>query len=145
MSKDTDAIEQVFQIHEEAKKENIITNTISLNCLNCDSHLLISLINETISYEKLLEKIEDTIKNIKITEEDLERKKKVLISNELFSFENIEVVNDMIVDNIIFDNHIEENMINIIKSINIEELNKIIKNINLSNKSIVIIKGNSNK
>ena len=72
----------------------------------------------------------------------VERKKKVLISNELFSFENIEIINDMIVDNLIFENKIEENMIDIIKNLNIEELNKILNNIDLSNISTVIVKDN---
>ena len=127
---------------EELKNENIITNTLNLEMLNCDTHLLISLVNETPNYEKLITKIEETLQNIKITEQDLERKKRVLISNELFSFENIEVINDMIVDNLIFENKIEENMIDIIKNLNIEELNKILDNIDLSNKSIVIVKDN---
>ena len=124
----------------EAKDENIITNSLYLNLLNCDSHALISLINETPSYEALISKIENTLKNIKITEDDLNRKKKVLISNELFSFENIEVINDMIVDNIIFDGKIEENMIGLLKSLNIQEMNEIISNLSLKNYSIVILK-----
>lgn len=125
---------------EFAKNENLITNSLYLNLLNCDSHLLLSLINETPNYDKLIEKINEQLKNITIKESDLERKKRVLISNELFSFENIEVINDMIVDNIIFENEIEANMINLIKSLNIEELNKIIKDLDLTNKSIVILK-----
>jgi len=125
---------------EQAKNENLITNSLYLNLLNCDSHLLISLINETPNYDKLIEKIEKELKNITIKETDLERKKRVLISNELFSFENIEVINDMIVDSIIFENEIEENMIDLIKSLNINELNKIIKELDLTNKSIVILK-----
>ena len=125
---------------EEAKKEGIITNSIAINLLNCDSHVLISLINETISDAKLIKKIEETLNNIEIPEEDLERKKRVLISNELFSFENIEVINDMIVDNIIFNNEIETNMIEILKSLNKEEMDKIINQLNLKNKSIVILK-----
>ena len=129
----------------EAKKENIITNSIYLNLLNCDTHLLISLINETSHYEKLIELIEKTLDKIEITEEDLERKKRVLISNELFSFENIEVINDMIVDNIIFDNSIESNIIGLIRSLNKEELENILKKIKLNNKSIVILKNNSEK
>ena len=124
---------------EEAKNENIITNTISLNILNCDSHLLISLINETVSYEELIQKIETTLKNIEISEDDLERKKKVLISNELFSFESVEIVNDMIVDNVIFNDKIENNMISLLKSLNKKELDEIIHDIDLSNKSIVIL------
>lgn len=125
---------------EEAKKENIITSSLYLNLLNCNSHLLVSLINETDSYEQLLEKIENTLENIKISESDLERKKRVLISNELFSFENIEIINEMIIDNIIFEDKIEDDIIGLIKSLNIEELKEIIKEINLKNKAIVILK-----
>ena len=125
---------------EEMKKEGIISTSLYINILNCDTHTIISLINETNNYEELEKNIEKQLKNINIKEEDLERKKKVLISNEIFSFENIEVVNDMIVDNIIFDNKIENNMISMIKSINKKELDSIIKNIDLSNKTIVVIK-----
>ena len=125
---------------EEAKNENLITNSLSIELLNTDTHMLVSLINETTNYEALLEKIKNTLDNISIKESDLERKKRVLISNELFSFENIEIINDMIVDNIIYENKIEEDMIGLIKSMNIDELNKIIKNIDLTNNSIVIVK-----
>ena len=125
---------------EEAKNENIISNSLYINILNCDSHVLVSLINETNSYDKVIDKIKNTLKNINISSEDLERKKKVLISNEFFSFENIEVINEMIIDNIIFDNHIEDNMLELLKSLNKEELDKIIKNIDLSNNSIVVLK-----
>lgn len=128
---------------EEAKKENIITNSLYINILNCDSHLLVSLINETNNYKKLLNKIEDTLNNINISESDLERKKKVLISNEIFSFENLEVINEMIIDNIVFDNHIEDNMIEILRSLNKEELDKILSEIDLSNKSIVVLESNN--
>lgn len=128
---------------EEAKRENIIINSLYLNILNCDSHVLISLINETDYYEKLIKKIDDALLNIQITEEDLERKKRVLISNELFSFENIEVINEMIVDSIIFDNRVERDIISLIHSLNKEEMDDIINSLDLSNKSIVILKNDN--
>ena len=80
------------------------------------------------------------LKNINISEEDLERKKRVLISNELFSFENIEIINEMIVDSVIFENTIERDMIGLIKSLNKKEMDDIINSLDLSNKSIVILK-----
>ena len=129
-------------LDEQLKDENIITNSISIELLNCDSHLLISLINETSNYDKLLDRIKETLDDIKISSEDLERKKKVLISNELFSFENIEIINDMIVDNVIFEDKVDSNMIELIKGLNIDELNSIVNNIDLSNNSIVIVKDN---
>ena len=126
--------------NEKAKKDNIITNAVYTNILNCDSHILISLINETFKYNELLDMIKSELKQINISEEDLERKKKVLISNEIFSFENIEIINEMIIDSIIFDNTIEGNIVDIINSLNINELNEIIKNIDFSNVSTIILK-----
>ncbi|MBR3161723.1 MAG: insulinase family protein [Bacilli bacterium] len=125
---------------EELKEEKIITNSLYINILNCDTHTLVSLINETNNYEKLLERIKNRLKNISIDEEELERKKRVLISNEIFSFENIEVINEMIIDSVIFDNHVENDMIEIIHSLNKKELDSIIANIDLSNNNTVILK-----
>jgi predicted Zn-dependent peptidase len=128
---------------EEAKEESIISNSLYINILNCDTHTLVSLINETNSYEKLIDLIDKRLENIEISSEDLERKKRVLISNELFSFENLEVINEMIIDNIIFDNHIEENMIDLIKSLNKQELDKLISKLNLANKAVVILESDT--
>ena len=125
---------------EKAKEQNIITNSVYTNILDTDTHYIVSLINETYNYDKLIKLIKEELKNIDISSKDLERKKKVLISNEIFSFENIEVVNDTIMDNILFDNHIEENIIGIINELNIDELNNIIKCIDFSNCSTVILK-----
>lgn len=128
------------EVDVELKDQNVITNSISIELLNCDTHLLISLVNETSNYEKLIEKIKEVLSDINIEERDLERKKKVLMSNELFSFENIEIINDMIVDNVIFENKIEENMIDLIKGLNIDELREILNKVDLSNTSIVIVR-----
>lgn len=134
----------VSKFDYDMKKAKIITSTLSYNLLDTDTHLLISLINETDKYEELIKEIEKNLKNININEKDFERKKKVLISNEIFSYENITLVNEMIVDNIIFDGKIEANILDIIKSLTIQELNKIITKMDLTNKNIVIIK-NSEK
>ena len=125
---------------EEAKKDGIITSTLYYNMLNIDSHFIISLINTGEKYSELIKKIDERLKDIKFDERELERKKKVLISNEVFSYENIEMVNDMIVDNIIFDNKIETDSISLIQSINIDLLNSIVEKIDFNNKSIVVLK-----
>ena len=124
---------------EEAKNDGLITNTINYNSLNIDTHFVISLISTGDKYEELIKRIDKKLKNIKFDKNELERKKKVLISNEIFSYENIEMINDMIVDNVIFDNRIENNIIEIINSINVEELESIVKKIDFNNKSIIIL------
>ena len=125
---------------EECKRDGIITNTLYYNVLNIDSHFIVSLINNGEKYEELIKRIDKQLNNIKFNEKDFERKKKVLISNEIFSYENVEMINDMIVDNIIFDNKIETDIVGIIRSLNIDELNEIVKKIDFDNKSIVILK-----
>lgn len=124
----------------DAKKERLITHDMQVDILNTDSYIIVSLINETTCPEKLKNMIINEIKNIKISEEDFNRKKKVLISNELFGYENINTINDIIVDNILFDGKIEVDIIEIINDLNINELNSVISKINLDNTSSVIIK-----
>ena len=128
------------QFDEECKRDGIITSTLFYNMLNIDTHLIVSLINNGEKYEELIKRIDDKLKHIEFTASDLERKKKVLISNEIFSYENVEMVNDMIVDNIIFDNKIETDIVGIIRSLNLDELNEIVRKIDFDNKSIVILK-----
>ena len=128
------------KFNEVAKDKNIITNSLYVNILNCDTHILVSLLNETHKYKELIDLIKEELSSIKIRVDDLERKKRVLISNEIFSYENVEIINEMIIDNIIFDNRIEENIVETINELNIEEMMKIIKNIDFNNTSTIILK-----
>ena len=77
---------------------------------------------------------------MEINERDFKRKKKVLISNEIFAYENVENINDIIMDNIIYNNELEDDPIGIIKELNMETLLKLIKKIDISNASEVIVK-----
>ena len=77
---------------------------------------------------------------MEINDEDFKRKKKVLISNEIFAYENVENINDIIMDNIIYNNELEDDPIGIIKELNMETLLKLIKKIDISNASEVIVK-----
>lgn len=125
---------------ERLKKENIITNTVYFNLLNCDTHILVSLINETNKHKELLEEIKTALEDINISESDFDRKKKVLISNEMFLYDNIEAVNEMIIDNILFDGELKDDILPLIKELNYDELNKVINNLDLSNNTVVLLK-----
>lgn len=125
---------------EEMKEKGIITNTLYYNLLNIDTHFVITLNNSTEKYEELIQEIDKRLENVSFSESELERKKKVLISNEIFSYENVEMVNEMIIDNIIFDGKIETDMIGIIESLNIQELSQVVDTIDFSKKSIVLLK-----
>lgn len=122
------------------KEEKIITNNIDFDMLNTDKHILISLINETFNYEVLKNRIEDVLKDFVVDEKAFDRKKKVLISNELFGYDSIVVINNIITDNILFDGKIENDIVSVIESLNMDELNKILKMIDFTNVSTVVVK-----
>lgn len=132
--------DETSEFDEILKKDGIINNTTYVNLINCDTHILISLMNETNKYDDYINKIKEKLNNIEIKEEDFNRKKKVLISNEIFAYEDAEAVGDIIIDNIIYNKKIEDNPIEIIDSLNMEEFLNLIKQINIDNTSLVILK-----
>ena len=131
--------DETSNFDEDLKKDNIITSSVYVNILNCDSHILVSLINETDNYKELFKKIDNQLNNINILKKDFERKKKVLVSNEIFAFEDIENVNDIILDNILFTGSVEDNLIGIINSLDMEEFKDFINQVNLKNYTTVVL------
>ena len=86
------------------------------------------------------EKLKEKLETLEVKEADFNRKKKVLISNEILAFESVEAVNDIIIDNIIYDNKLEDNPIEIIKSLTYKELKELIKELDIKNTNTVIVK-----
>ncbi len=136
----TSMFDETSSFDEELKKDNIISNTTYVSTLNTNTHMLISIINETDKYSEFINKVEDKLKNISISEEDFNRKKKVLISNEIFAYEYAEQINDIILDDILYTGKVEDNPIGVIENLELEVLNEIIKKINSKNISKIILK-----
>ena len=84
-------------------------------------------------------KIKEQLENLNVSEEDLNRKKKVMISNYLQSFDDIESSCYGIQMDIIDNGKIELDYFNIYNNLNMETLNKIIKKIPVNNISTVIL------
>ncbi len=124
----------------KVKENGIINNTTYVSHLNTDTHMLISLINETLKYDDFLSKVRERLSKLEIKEDDFNRKKKVLISNEIFAYENIEMINDIIIDNVVFDGKFEDNPIEVIEELNYDELCDLIKKMDINNTSTIILK-----
>ena len=78
--------------------------------------------------------------NINISESDLSRKIKSNISSLLYIFDDISNTNKLMLNNLVLYNNLYTDVYDLLKSMNIKELNYIIKNLDLSNKSTLIIK-----
>ena len=136
------AFDETSSFDEKLKKDKIITNTTYVSTLNTNTHILISIINETPKYKEFISCVEDKLEDINITEEDFNRKKKVLISNEIFAYEYAEQINDILLDDILYTGKVEDDPIGVIENLKLDVLNNLIDKIDVKNISIIILKNN---
>ena len=128
------------ELSEKLKSENLITHELDITLINTDKHILAMIIAETKETDKVLDLIDNELKDITILEEELERKKKVRKSNTIYRSDSIYSINNKIVSDVMnYDKVILDDYKKIDK-LNIKEMDKIIKEINFDNKTIYKIK-----
>ena len=128
------------ELSEKLKTDNLITHDLDITLINTDKHILAMIIAETNNIEEVLAYIDNELKDLSLTEEELERKKKVRKSNTIYRSDSIYSINNKIVSDIMnFDKVIYDDYKKIEK-LNIKDMNKIIKEINLDNKTTYIVK-----
>lgn len=126
-------------LNENLKKDNLITHDIDLTLVNTDKHILVIIMVETSDTDKVLKLVKEELKDLSITEEELERKKKVRKSNCIYRSDSIYSINNKIMGNIMNYNKIILDDYKKIDDINIKDMNKIIKSIDLDNITTYII------
>ncbi len=105
-----------------------------------DDYFLIAFTGSTNEYEKFTNIIDEEIKNLDFTKEALERKTKGYINNLILSFEYIENVEDNITSGLFDYNKVLNNMESIIKKVTLNDVKEVIKCIDTTNKSVLIMK-----
>lgn len=126
-------------LNEKLKNENVITTNLDFTFIYTDKHILLMILGETDTIEKLSSQIENQIGNLTITKEEFERKKKNIASSYIFMSDNIFSINEKIMNNIIKYNEIKTDDIEYTNNLDFNKANEIIKKLDLSNKSTVII------
>jgi predicted Zn-dependent peptidase len=132
------------EFNDKMKKLNILTEGLDLTYIEADNHLLLMLMADTKEPQKLIEYIKEELKDLSITEEEFNRKKKMLLSSHIFMSDNIYQINNKIMNNIIKENKVLTDTYHEISNYNLEELNDIIKNISFDNNNYVIINPKTN-
>ncbi len=105
-----------------------------------DDYLIISIICETNYPEEVIDRIIDKVNNMSVDEEDLVIDRRVRISNLIYLYDDIEYVNTDIMDQLISYKKIYDNLYDIYNNSNLDTCREIIKKLDLSNKSIIIMK-----
>ncbi len=116
---------------------NKLLNGIYLEWESIKDFKTFYLLATTLNPDKLLEEIKYELKNLSITEKTFERIKKVWIASEVKMIDNIDSTVNNIFDDIIRYNRVIPNKIDLIRNMKLKTLEKLIKELDLKNISIV--------
>ena len=126
-------------INEKLKLDKTITSNLDFTFTYTDKHILLTILGETEKIDKLDKELETTIENLKVTKEEFERKKINVESSYIFMSDNIFSMNEKIMNNIIKYGEVKLDDLQYTKNLNVKKAQKIIEEIDLSNKNIVVI------
>ena len=124
---------------ESLLEENLITDSLTTSRDIRDDYVLISIETESEYKEQVIDLITNTIHNMKISKEELERFKRVSISNYILHFDDIISVQEGIQEDVLKNGKVTTNMHELYKSLSLGEANKIISLMDFSNECIYII------
>ena len=127
--------------YEYTTENKLLETKIDIDTLDTDTHKAFILSFKSNNYNKIIKEIDNHLMNINISESDLSRKIKSNISSLLYIFDDISNTNKLMLNNLVLYNNLYTDVYDLLKSMNIKELNYIVKNLDLSNKSTLIIKG----
>jgi len=130
---------------EELLKEEIINTELLVDYDSTMDHMLLTIEGETKKTKELINKIKNEIKNIKITEEEFERKKKTLISTLIYVSDDIFSLNKSIMNDMIKYGKVRTNRYEQIKNLNYDDFINLIKKTNFNNMSSFTVNPKKNK
>ena len=121
----------------ERVRESKVLNDLYIDWEEEENYYTFYLLASTTSPEELLEEIKYEFSHISITENSLERIKKVWIANEIKMIDSPEKAQSYLFDDLITYKKPIPNRMEIIKKMDIKTLEKLVKEIDLSHRSIL--------
>lgn len=125
--------------NEEMKDKGYLLSYIDISTFYTDDYLLVVLSADTEYPSELLEAIKSRLTQLDIEEEDFNNKVKVMISSYIYLYEDIHDISKRLTDDLILYGKFYPNVNDIINSLNMKELKKLINNLNLENTSTLVI------
>ena len=107
-----------------------------------NDYIIINITAETKYPNEIIKMIKNNMDNLNITKDILQRRIKSNIAYLITGFDDIEYINEMIYNNVINYKQVINNIYNIYKEVNIDDVTYIIKHINKDNVCDIIQEGN---
>ena len=121
------------------KTNNLINNDIYYSYDIRDKYIYISFEIYSDYIDEIINILEESINNLKISDKELSIIKKVNTARYIRSFEDILLINDNITSEVLSNNNILYNKIDLINKMNVKDINYICDNLNMKHKSIYVI------
>ncbi len=137
----------LFDIHfgstsklvEKLRREDILNGHIEVDFVDTNEHILVIFFAETKKEEEWIQQIEKELKDLKVEKEELERKKKVLLSSLLYMSDNVYSINHMIMNRINRYHFIDYTILQKIKDVNMDTMKEITEKLNFSNRTLFFV------
>lgn len=126
------------KFREEAKKEDLYTS-FYYSVEHVENYVLISFVADSEKSDEFIKKVKDVLNEMDLSEERLERIKKVWISSEVMMIDNIDATLDNIIYDVIEYGDIIKNKIPIYRSLNFAKLKEIVEKSDFTTSSTAII------
>ena len=91
---------------------------------------------DTLQSDQFIEALEEQLHHLTATEEDMERMKKVWISSEVIKSDYADALLDSFVDDLVIYHDIVTNYVDLIRSMNMKTMKKVMEELDFSNRSI---------
>ncbi len=132
-------------LKEELLSGGIITNSISTFLTLTEQHAVQAIMVATEYPDYFIKRVKETLKNLTISEEEINRKIKSSISNLIMSFDEIELINNDIQDDILNNGQYITNIYDYYCNLNYEMAEKIVEKLQKNTIAITILKPKSEK
>ncbi len=104
-----------------------------------DDYVVISIVVESKYMDTVLDMIKEKMMHLEVDEDSLVRRKRANIASLIYDYDDIEYINTDIQDNIMEYGYVVDNFYEIYNSLDMDMINKIIKEISIDNYSVVEI------
>ncbi len=133
-------LDTTSSLREKLKNENMITGGFGIDVMEAGNHVLCAINTESKNPEYVIEQVDKEIKNKKITEKELNRKKKTMKSGCIYQSDSVYAISSNLNNNILRSGDVVLDEYEWVDSLKIEEMKDILKNISFEAKTVAILK-----
>lgn len=124
---------------EDMMKQGILTRSINYSKERVEDFFFINCVVDTPRYEELLKYFYEKLEHLTISEEELKRMKRVVISDLIFQSDDLYDMNQQVMSDYLQYGRVRDDMLSEIRALNQQEFYQYMRKLNLQHRSVVVI------